>query len=160
MRSCRVVRCAVLSVCVTCFSSHRLCFGDSTRVKRPRSRFFPRAPRSRSYRGPPPVQAPARAFFFSTGPRSRYAPPPPDIVSPTGEALCKMINRSSHTHTHTDQRTTPSTPHTHDKNNNPNPQTNTPHKHLTTLEGGATTVRATSHARVGGRAEVSVGGRV
>jgi len=32
---------------------------------------------------------------------------------------------------------------------------NTSYKHLTTLEGGATTVRATSHARVGGRAEVS-----
>ena len=47
----------------------------------------------------------------------------------------------------------------HDKNNNPNPQTSTPHKHLTTLEGGATAVRATSHARVGGRAEISVGGR-
>jgi len=44
-------------------------------------------------------------------------------------------------------------------NNTPNPQTNTPHKRLTTLEGGATTVRATSHARVGGRAEVR-GGRV
>jgi len=35
------------------------------------------------------------------------------------------------------------------------PQTNTSHKHLTTLEGAATTVRATSHARVGGCAEVS-----
>jgi len=32
----------------------------------------------------------------------------------------------------------------------------TSHKHLTMLEGGATTVRATSHARVGGRAEVEV----
>jgi len=47
---------------------------------------------------------------------------------------------------------TPDT-HTHDKNNTPNPQTNTPNKHLTTLEGGATTVRATSNARVDGRAE-------
>jgi len=45
---------------------------------------------------------------------------------------------------------------THDKNNSPNPQTSTSHKQLTTLQGGATTVRATSHARVGGRAEVSV----
>jgi len=48
--------------------------------------------------------------------------------------------------------------HTHDKNNTSNPQTNTAQKHLTTLEGGATTVRATSHARVGVRAEVRVGG--
>jgi len=71
-----------------------------------------------------------------------------------------LYTRSTgHTHTHR-QRTTPPTPtHTHDKNNTPNLQTNTPHKHLTTLEGGATTVRATSHARVGGRAEVGVGGR-
>jgi len=68
---------------------------------------------------------------------------------------------TGHTHTHTythRQRTTPPTQtHTPDKNNTPNPQTNTSHKQLTTLEGGATTVRATSHARVGGRAEVSVG---
>jgi len=71
------------------------------------------------------------------------------------------INRS-HTHTHTPTEDNPpvTDTHTHDKNNTPNPQTNTPHKHLTTLEGGATTVRATSHARVGGRAVVSVGGRV
>jgi len=55
----------------------------------------------------------------------------------------------THTHTHTDREQHPPTPtHTHDKNNTPNPQTNTPHKHLTTLEGGATTVRATSHAWV------------
>jgi len=32
--------------------------------------------------------------------------------------------------------------------------------HLTQIEGGAATVRTTSHAQVGGRAEVSVGGRV
>ena len=66
------------------------------------------------------------------------------------------------THTHR-QRTTPPTlthTHPHDKNNTPNPQTNTSHKHLTTLEGGATTVRAASHAWVGGRAEVSVGGTI
>ena len=73
----------------------------------------------------------------------------------------EYVNRSKgHTHTHTPaENNTPDT-HTHDKNNTPNPQTNTPHKHFTTLEGGATTVRATSHARVGGRAEVSVGGRL
>ena len=49
------------------------------------------------------------------------------------------------THTHTTRTT---------------PQTNTSHTHLTTLEGGATTVRATSHAWVGGLAEVSMRGRV
>jgi len=65
----------------------------------------------------------------------------------------EKINRS-HLHTHR-QRTTPPTPtHTHDQNNTPNPQTNTSHKHSTTVEGGATTVRTTSHARMGGRAEV------
>ena len=75
---------------------------------------------------------------------------------------CAVKRSTGHTHTHL-QRTTLPTPthtHTHDKNNSPTPQTNTSHKHLTTLEGGATTVRATYHARVGGRAEVSVGGRV
>ena len=61
---------------------------------------------------------------------------------------CEQINRS-HTHTHRQRTKSPTPTHTHGKNNTPNPQTNTPHKHLTTLEGGATTVRATSHARVG-----------
>jgi len=67
-----------------------------------------------------------------------------------------QVNRSTgHTHTHR-QRTTPPTPtHTHDKNNTPNPQTNTSHKHLTTLDSGATTVRATSHARVGYNEDIS-----
>jgi len=52
------------------------------------------------------------------------------------------VKRSTgHTQTHTDREQHPDTDtHTHDKNNTPNPQTNTPHKHLTTLEGGATTV--------------------
>jgi len=72
---------------------------------------------------------------------------------------CQTISRS-HTHTPTENNTPDTDTHTHDKKNTPNPQTNTPHKHVTTLEGGTTTVRATSHARVGGRAEVSVGGRV
>ena len=54
----------------------------------------------------------------------------------------KKINRSQ-THTHTDRTTPPTPTHAHDKNNTPNPDTNTPHTHLTTLEGGATTVRAT-----------------
>jgi len=59
-----------------------------------------------------------------------------------GVARGKQINRSrTHTHTH-QQRTTPPTPthtHTQGKNNTPNPQTNISHKHLTTLESGATT---------------------
>jgi len=62
---------------------------------------------------------------------------------------CNKINRS-----HTQQ---------HDKNNTTNKQSHertTPTPHSTTLKGGATTVRTTTHARVGGRAEVSVGGRV
>ena len=58
----------------------------------------------------------------------------------------KKINRShTHTHTPTENNTPDTDTHAHDKNNTPNPQTNTYHKHLTTLEGGATTVRATSH---------------
>jgi len=59
-----------------------------------------------------------------------------------GRISLPQVNRSTgHTHTHTHrQRTTPPTPtHAHDKSNNLNPQTNTSHKHLTTLEGGATT---------------------
>jgi len=58
----------------------------------------------------------------------------------TTPSLGFRVKRSTgHTHTHP-----PPTPtHTHDKNNTPNPQTNTPYKHLTTLEGGATMVRAT-----------------
>jgi len=47
-------------------------------------------------------------------------------------------------HKDTDREQQPDT-HAYDKNNTPDPRTNTPHKHLTTLEGGATTVRATSH---------------
>ena len=67
------------------------------------------------------------------------------------------VNRSTHhththTHTHTEREnnTHDTDTDTHDENN-PNPQTNTPRRHLTTLEGGATTVRATSHARVGAK---------
>jgi len=52
-----------------------------------------------------------------------------------------------HTHTPTENNTPDTDTHTHDKNNTPNPQTNTSHTHFTTLEGGATTVRVTSHAR-------------
>jgi len=74
-------------------------------------------------------------------------------------SICIKIS-TGHTHTPTENNTPDTNTHTHDKNNTPNPQTNTSHKHLTTLEAGATTVRDTSHARVGGRAEVSVRGRV
>ena len=72
-----------------------------------------------------------------------------------GSTSCTTINRS-HAHTPT-ERTPPTPAHTRARQD---PQTNTSHKHLTTLNGGATTVRATSHARVGGRAEVSMRGRV
>ena len=52
------------------------------------------------------------------------------------------INRL-HTHTPTGNNTPDTNTHTHDKNNAFDPQTNTSHKHLTTLEDGATTVRTT-----------------
>ena len=69
-----------------------------------------------------------------------------------------QVKRSTgHTHR---QRTTPPTHTRTRQEQHPTPPNEHPHKHFTTLEGGATTVRATSHARVGGRAEVSVGGRV
>jgi len=74
--------------------------------------------------------------------------------------LCKKDQQVTHTYTPTENNTPDIDTHTYDKNNTPTPQTNTPHKHFTTLEGGATMVRATSHARVGGRAEVSVGALV
>jgi len=41
-----------------------------------------------------------------------------------------------------------------------NTRTNPPTPHSTTLKRGAPAVRTTTHARVGGRAEVSVGGKV
>jgi len=49
----------------------------------------------------------------------------------------------THTHKPTENNTPETDTHTEGKNTTPNPQTNTSHKHLTTLEGGATTVRAT-----------------
>jgi len=73
---------------------------------------------------------------------------PPTIVPGRGACLlyvyvslyrCKKINRS-HTHSDREQHPRHRHTHTHDKNNSPNLQTNTSHKHLTTLEGGATTV--------------------
>jgi len=59
------------------------------------------------------------------------------------EELSQVKRSTGHTHTPTENNTPDTHTHTHDKNNTPNPQTNTLHKHLTTLEGGATTVRAT-----------------
>jgi len=56
---------------------------------------------------------------------------------------------TGHTHTHR-QRTTPRHRHTHAHDENTTPNEHRP-QDLTTLEGGVTTVRATSHARVGGR---------
>ena len=64
----------------------------------------------------------------------------------------------THTHIHRQRNNTPDTD-THTHTMRTTPQTNTSHKHFM-LEGGETTVRATSHARVGGRAEVSVRGSV
>ena len=60
-------------------------------------------------------------------------------------AGCKNINRS---HTHTDREQHPRQRHTHTHTTRTTPQTNTSHKHLATLEGGATTVRATSSRRL------------
>ena len=54
----------------------------------------------------------------------------------------------THTHAPTENNTPDTDTHAHDKNNIPNPQTNTSHKHLTKLEGGVITARATSHALV------------
>jgi len=51
--------------------------------------------------------------------------------------LRKKINRS-HTHTHTDRKQHPRQRHTHTHTTRTTPQKNTSHKHLTTLEGGAT----------------------
>ena len=65
-----------------------------------------------------------------------------------GGAVLK-VQQVTHTHTPTENNTPDTDTHTHTTRTTP--QTNTSHKHLTTLEGGATTVRATSHARLGGR---------
>ena len=71
------------------------------------------------------------------------------------ELLLGTVNRSTgHTHAHTDREQHPRHRHTHTHTTRTTPQTNTFHKHLTTLEGAATTVRATSHARVSGHDEV------
>jgi len=81
------------------------------------------------------------------------SPPPTAAHSRRGPTGCSLpLKRlTGHTHTQTDREQPPRHRHTH--TTRATPQTNTSHKHLTT-------VRTTSHARVGGRAEVSVGGRV
>jgi len=58
--------------------------------------------------------------------------------------LTEKEKQVTHTHTPTDNTSDTDT-HAHDKNNTPNPKTNTSHKHATTLEGGATTVRHLPH---------------
>ena len=78
--------------------------------------------------------------------------------------VCVCVKQSTgHTHTgHTNRENTPDTG-THTRTTRPpNEHLHLPHPQalLTTLNGGATTVRATSHARVGGRAEVSMRGWV
>ena len=93
----------------------------------------------------------------------RVASRPGPCESPIRAGECPTSGNTinSHTHTgHTDRENTPDTG-THTRTTRKKEKkTNTSHKHLTTLEGGATTVRATSHARVGDRAEVSMRGRV
>jgi len=66
--------------------------------------------------------------------------------------LCFVVSVTRETG-HTHNTTTRTTPHT---NNHTNEAPNPPTAHSTTLKGGATTVRTTTHARVGGRAEVGV----
>ena len=80
--------------------------------------------------------------------------------------LCLSKRKRSHTQTHNKNNTTHTTrtplqttkrnrSHTqpHDKNNTTNDHTKKHPPHLTTIEGGAATVRTTSHTRVGSRAE-------
>jgi len=59
-----------------------------------------------------------------------------DAPSRSHYTSCEKINRS-HTHTHRENNTPDNDTHTHTTRTTP--QTNTSHKHLTTLEGGATT---------------------
>ena len=69
-----------------------------------------------------------------------------NVLSVCWFAVCVELRscvKRSTGHTHRDREQHPRHRHTHTtKNNSPNPQTNTSHKHLTTLEGGATTVRS------------------
>jgi len=72
---------------------------------------------------------------------------PRETAATSSSLFCEKINRL-HTRTQR-QRTTPPTPtHTHTTRTTPQtPKRTPPINHLTTLEGGATTVRATSHAK-------------
>jgi len=73
--------------------------------------------------------------------------------------VARKINRShTHTHTHTHREQHPRHKHTRQEQH-PTPPNKQPPQTLNNAQGGATRVRATSHARVGGRAEVSMGGR-
>jgi len=65
--------------------------------------------------------------------------------------MCKKRNRS---HTQTDDKNNT----TDNKNITTDDHAKNHPLHLTTIEGGAATVRTTSHARVGGHTEGSVGG--
>ena len=69
---------------------------------------------------------------------------------------CAKETQKQATHTNTRQEQHHKRPH----EGPPNDHTKDHPPHLTTIEGGAATVRTTSHARVAGRAKVSVGGRV
>jgi len=88
------------------------------------------------------------------GTRCGWLPRPSPAEEKSGVKDQQAINTHTHTHTHR-QRTTPPTPTpTHTTRTTPQTHKRTPPtKHLSTLEGGATTVCATSHARVGGRAK-------
>jgi len=73
----------------------------------------------------------------NTSDESRFA------VLSIGVIGSTCVKRSTgHTHAHTqtptENNTADADTHTNDKNNTPNPQMYTSHKHLTTLEGGAT----------------------
>jgi len=65
--------------------------------------------------------------------------------------FCEHVHTGVCTQDTPTEKTPPTPAHTRARQD---PQTNTSHKHLPTLNGGATTVLATSHARVGGRAEL------
>jgi len=85
------------------------------------------------------VKANTRLQKSPTAPLAHTRPPPSPLFC---FSFClKRSTGHKHTHTPTDREQHPRHrhTHTHNKNNTPNPQTNTPHKHLTTLEGGNNT---------------------
>ena len=81
--------------------------------------------------------------------------------------ILRVRRETGHTHKHTTRTTqhlrrqekqvTHTTTRQEQHHKQTTTQTNPPTPHSTTLKGGATTVRTTTHARVGGRAEDSVG---